>query len=257
MDRYTFKLVEDKLGKKLCYDFVKTHHYTKMVGAGSKYCFGLYEGETLIGVGLWRTPNGRLTYRLFDKLGVSDNSPILDLTRLCLIDETRKNTESYFLSLMIKHIQQNNKSIRFLITYADFNQGHNGTIYRASNWMEFGVGGDTKKSYNVLEGGRLELTSSRWLKTRKCKTISIPINKKFRYFYPLNVKRNKILKLLKDDVILFKKQHKDLEEKYRNTQEFNLKDGSVKYWCETCKCIYTEYCNHDVNVNTPHYRTCV
>ncbi len=174
MERYEMKLVENK---KECYDFVKKYHYTKMVGAGSKYCFGLFRDNILIGVGLWREPNGRLTYKLFSEFKLEKNSSILDLTRLCLIDDTLKNTESFFLSQMIKWIKNNDKDIHFLITYADYNQGHSGVIYRASNWIPFGTGGDGRKVYDINDEGKLSLTSSRWLKDKKNKTITLKIKK--------------------------------------------------------------------------------
>jgi hypothetical protein len=247
MDKYEIKLIHNK---KECYDFVKEYHYTKMVGAGSKYCFGLFENDILIGVGLWRQPNGRLTYKLFDPFDLKDNSSILDLTRLCLIDDTRKNTESFFLSKMIKWIKTNDKDIDFLITYADYNQGHSGVIYRASNWIPFGTGGDNRKVYNVDEDGRLSLTSSRWLKDKKNKTITLKIKKKFRFVFPLKIKRKKYLKIIGDKINTWILLHSKLKEEYDNEKNFSLKEG-IKYLCRFCNKIYDEedneeceFCNH-------------
>ena len=246
MERYEMKLMKNK---KECYEFVKNYHYTKMIGAGSKYCFGLYENDILIGVGLWRQPNGRLTYKLFSEFGLSDNSSILDLTRLCLIDDTLKNTESFFLSKMIKYIKKIDNDIHFLITYADYNQGHSGVIYRASNWVPFGSGGDSRKVYDIDKEGKLSLTSSRWLNKKKNKTITFKIKKKFRFVYPLKMKRNKYLKLMGDKIDIWKSIHSKLKKEYDNEDNFSMKEGK-KYLCSFCNQIYLEeeleeceYCN--------------
>jgi len=242
MDIYNFQFISDKKQKEECYDFVRKNHYTKSIGSGCKLCFGLYENENLIGVGLWRTPNGRLTYKLFEKLNVENNKKILDLTRLCCIDETRKNTESFFLGKMIKYIKNNNKDIDFLITYADFNQGHSGIIYKASNWINFGTGGDTRKVYNILENGKLELSSSRWMKDKK-NILTLKINKKFRFFYPLRIKRKKILKIFNEELQKYEVEHKKLQEQYEKTNNFNLKETDEKYYCKNCKNIFNKICN--------------
>lgn len=253
MNIYNIELIKDKKEKKICYDFVKNNHYTKMVGAGSNLCFGLYENKKLIGVGLWREPNGRLTYKLFDVFNCNyeNNKKILDLTRLVLIDETRKNTESYFLGWMIKYIK-NKLKIDYLITYADFNQGHNGIIYKASNWMSFGLGGDSRKVYKINEDGTCKLTSSRWIHLKKDKVIIIKIQKKFRYIYPLNIKRKKFIKNYKNILDNFKKEHEDLEKEYKkyDKDDFSLKEIENKCYCFLCKKFYDleekeecEFCN--------------
>jgi hypothetical protein len=226
--------IELNKNKKECYSFVENNHYTKSYGAGSKYCFSLIYNNEIVGVGLWRTPNGRLTFKLFPNL--SNNKRILDLTRLVLKENMPKNSESYFLSRMIKYIKINDMDIDYLITYADYNQGHCGIIYKASNWIPFGVGGDSRKSYHIKDNGKLELTSSRWLcKYDKDKIKIIKIKPKFRYFYPLRIKRKKIVGLM--DINKYILEHKKLEEEYLNCNDFIYKEivGQDKYVCLKCK----------------------
>ena len=105
-----------------------------------------------------------------------------------------KNTESYFLSRQIRYIKQNASDINYLITYADSNQDHRGTIYRASNWRKMGSGGDSVDIYLREEDGTEILKSSRWishLKRRgeyenyKDNIIRKKVKGKFRFYYPL------------------------------------------------------------------------
>jgi hypothetical protein len=68
---------------------------------------------------------------------------VLELRRLCLIDETPKNAESFFVSRSIKWLK-GNTDWEFILSYADMEQGHSGVIYRASNFEYLGVTGAGK-----------------------------------------------------------------------------------------------------------------
>jgi hypothetical protein len=63
------------------------------------------------------------------------DSDTLELRRFVLVQEMPKNTESFFLSKCLKWIQKNDRSIVRIVTFADPNQGHEGTIYKASNFL--------------------------------------------------------------------------------------------------------------------------
>ena len=49
-----------------CRKFVEDNHYTKNYGRGGRYYISLWYQEEMCGVGIWRQPNGRLTYKLFN-----------------------------------------------------------------------------------------------------------------------------------------------------------------------------------------------
>ena len=177
--------------------FVKDNHYTHTFGRGGKYYFNLYLNDELVGVSIWRTPNGRLTHRLVNE---ESNSCMLDLTRFVLNNDMPKNSESWFLSRNIKWLKLNT-DIKYLITYADTYENHKGIIYRATNWICFGKGGDSSRIY-LENNGVKTLKSSRWiqhLKQRgeydnyKDNIIKEKVNGKYRYLYPLRQKRKKYL----------------------------------------------------------------
>ena len=224
-----------KVNKDLkdCREFVERIHYTKSYGAGGRLYFSLWFKDKMMGVGIWREPNGRLTYKSFN---LENNKPILDLTRFCLEDEMPQNTASWFLSRQIKYIRDNCLDIHFLITYADYNQEHKGIIYRATNWIPFGVGGDGRKVYDILDDGTLKLTSSRWLnKKDKDKIKKIKIKKKFRYTLPLRMKRKKFRKTYKDTLTKFDKLWVKLDKDFKVETSFKLKEVKNKKLCLTCK----------------------
>jgi len=62
---------------------------------------------------------------------------VLELRRLCLIDATPKNAESYFVGKTLRWLRKNT-NWEFVISYADGEQGHTGVIYRASNFKYLG-----------------------------------------------------------------------------------------------------------------------
>jgi hypothetical protein len=69
-----------------------------------------------------------------------------ELARLYLIDELGKNSESWFISRAIKWVTLNHPEIKCLISYADPEAGHSGTIYRAANWIEDGRTDNERKT---------------------------------------------------------------------------------------------------------------
>lgn len=58
---------------------------------------------------------------------------VIELRRLCCIDETPKNTESYFIGWTLRWLKKNTE-YKVVVSYADAEHGHSGTIYRASNF---------------------------------------------------------------------------------------------------------------------------
>lgn len=111
---------------KDCEYIVKKWHYSKSIRAQQqKHVFSLMCVDTnkTIGVAIYGKPINRH----------ENATDALELRRLALIDETPKNTESFFLAKTLKWLEKNTKYTHVL-TYADPNQGHRGTIYKASNF---------------------------------------------------------------------------------------------------------------------------
>ena len=73
-----------------------------------------------------------------------------ELRRLCCIDDTPTNTESYFIAQTLKWIKQNT-NIEVILSYADLEQGHEGVIYKASNFYLIGQSGGGR---NLMVDGK-------------------------------------------------------------------------------------------------------
>ncbi len=103
-------------------NFVETHHYSKnMNGLHISYCFKLMDGNTMIGA---------MVYGSLGMVGVAEKytpnpSKMLELKRLVCIDETPKNTESYFIGWTLRWLQRNT-DLEMIISYADKTFGFHG-----------------------------------------------------------------------------------------------------------------------------------
>lgn len=83
---------------------------------------------------------------MYGKIGMADvwkkyakkEEDLIELRRLCCIDNTPKNTESFFIGKTLKWLKQNT-DFKKVISYADTTYNHQGTIYKASNFTHIGL----------------------------------------------------------------------------------------------------------------------
>ena len=115
-------------------DFIEKWHYSHNInGLLSQYCFKLMDGDTMVGAMIY----GGLGMANCWKKYAENKEDIIELRRLCCIDDTPKNTESYFIGKTLKWLLRNT-SIKKVISYADNTYGHRGVIYQASNFKHLG-----------------------------------------------------------------------------------------------------------------------
>lgn len=115
-------------------DFIEENHYSKSInGLKVSYSFGLYRSDELIGAMIY----GELATTAWKKYGDSERD-VLELRRLVLVDDTPKNSESYFIGKTLRWLKRYT-SARVVVSYADPNYGHSGVIYRASNFSHEGM----------------------------------------------------------------------------------------------------------------------
>ena len=113
--------------------FIETWHYSKSVnGLRWSHVFGLYHEGHLIGAMIYGSLGMANTWK---KYGDSEDD-VIELRRLCCIDKTPKNTESYFIGKTLRWLKKNT-NYKIVVSYADSFHNHVGTIYRASNF-EYG-----------------------------------------------------------------------------------------------------------------------
>jgi len=104
-------------------------HWSNVVRNTHYVCYVFYYEEAIIGVGIWSSPVAQNRMK--------DGKKTLELRRLALCKISPKNTASFVISQMIKKIKVKFPEIIKLVSYQD-NEVHLGTIYKASNWKEYG-----------------------------------------------------------------------------------------------------------------------
>lgn len=116
-------------------DFIEEWHYSKNInGLISDYCFKLLDGEDIIGGMIY----GRIAMAGVWKKYADNENELTELRRLCCIDDTPKNTESYFIGHTLRWLRKNT-SLKRVVSYADTTYNHSGTIYKASNFKNIGM----------------------------------------------------------------------------------------------------------------------
>lgn len=126
-------------------DFVEKWHYSKSInGVLSDYCFKLEDSKgNLIGAAIFGKPAMANQFKGF-------GNKTLELRRLVCVDETKRNVESYFIGRMLRWLKQNT-DLENIVSYADPEYGHQGIIYKASNFI---LKGKTASGRVILYEGK-------------------------------------------------------------------------------------------------------
>ena len=123
--------------------FVEKWHYSKNInGLNISYVFGLFYKQYLIGAIIYGSLSMANTWQKYG----TDETEVVELKRLCCIDATKKNTESFFIAKTIKFLKKYS-NYKTIVSYADPYFNHQGTIYKASNFTHEGF---TAKSKVIL-----------------------------------------------------------------------------------------------------------
>jgi hypothetical protein len=84
-----------------------------------------------------------------------EHNQVLELDRFCISPRFQiKNMASKVMSLAISAIRKERPDVKLLVSFADTAQGHEGTIYKASNWTQVGTCA-TSYVYERQDGTRI------------------------------------------------------------------------------------------------------
>jgi hypothetical protein len=119
------------INNKDAYPFLLEIHYAKRIPSIS-YCYGLFYEDELVGVVTYGTPPSH-TLRI-GIAGKENSKLILELNRLCL-KYNKKNEASFLVSKSLKMI----KGKHIIVSFADNEQNHIGTVYQACNFRYCGL----------------------------------------------------------------------------------------------------------------------
>lgn len=142
------EFIVEPCDRKEIRDFIEKWHYSQSInGVMTTYCFKMTYNGGLIGGMLY----GRLGMANTWKKYVDSENKLLELRRLCCIDDTPKNTESYFIGKTLRWLK-NNTNVEKVVSYADIDHNHKGVIYMASNFEYLGT---TSKGRRIKHGDRI------------------------------------------------------------------------------------------------------
>lgn len=129
-------------------NFIERYHYSKNVnGLATDYCFKLLDTDgEMIGAMLY----GKIAMANVWKKYAQRESDLIELKRLCCVDDTPKNTESFFIGHTLRWLKKNT-DVKTVISYADTTYNHEGTIYKASNFIHKGM---TPKGKVIMYNGK-------------------------------------------------------------------------------------------------------
>lgn len=111
----------------------KRWHYSKSMPVGKLVKIGFWENEKFIGCvifGRGANPN------LLSPFGLTQSQGC-ELTRVAL--RKHDTATSSILARAIKMLKTHCPGLKLVVSYADVDQGHSGTIYQATNWIYDGL----------------------------------------------------------------------------------------------------------------------
>ena len=167
--------------------FIERHHYSKSEnGVKVTQCFEVTsEGYGQVGAVLF----GQMSTTAWRKFGAAEVE-VLELRRLVLSDLPGHNSESYVVGWCLRWIKKNLPAVKCVVSYADPMHGHDGTIYRASNFEYLGTTPDDKGFTDTDTG---KMYHSRALRT-KYKGEFKPFVKKLRAKFQQGLLKETVLK---------------------------------------------------------------
>ena len=136
----------EEVPRKSVVKFIEKHHYSHNVnGVQSLYHYGLFrEGNfgipKMIGAMMYAHPSMPATAAKYNPI---NPDKCLELRRLVCIDDTPKNTESYFIGQSFKLLKRDT-DMEVIVSFADQHYGHAGIIYQASNFDYLGETGGSR-----------------------------------------------------------------------------------------------------------------
>ena len=143
----------EQIPRKSIVGFIEKHHYSHNVnGVQSIYHFGLFrEGNfglpTMIGAMMYAYPSMPSTAAKYNPI---NPNRCLELRRLVCVDDTPKNTESYFIGQTFKWLKEYT-DMEVIVSFADTHYGHDGVIYKATNFEYLG---ETSKGQVLMVDGK-------------------------------------------------------------------------------------------------------
>ena len=127
MDGYEVR----EITRKETEPFIIGIHYAKR-WPSITWSFGLFVCGVLVGVCTYGTPASATLKRGICGDELKDS--VIELNRLCLLDN-KKNEASFLVSASLRLLPK----CKIVVSFADTEQGHKGTVYQAANFIYCGL----------------------------------------------------------------------------------------------------------------------
>lgn len=114
--------------------YIAKYHYTKTFPDSTRFSFWAWAGDTFAGAITFGMGVGKQQYLAL--LPDLQRGQYVELTRLWSPDYMPTNTESRIIGSAIRKLP---KEVRLVMSFADSAQGHEGTIYKATNFSYHGM----------------------------------------------------------------------------------------------------------------------
>jgi hypothetical protein len=165
-------------------------HYAKRLPAQPIIAYNVFENDVWCGVVIFNNGIGNINSPYNLKKG-----QVCELCRVAL--NGKQSTTSKAVSIAIKLFKKQNPLVKLLVSYADSDEGHNGTIYQAMNWYFTGSNKTGDKFIDPKTGKDIHSRSHSptgiviqfGVKKRVIKTgdlVKIKKGVKHKYIYPLD-----------------------------------------------------------------------
>lgn len=157
---------------------VEKWHYSQSMPASKRVHYGVWENGNFIGCVIFaRGAN--------NNIGSPYNLSQTQVTELVRVALTKHSTPvSRIVSIAIKILRTSSPDLKLLVSYADPNEGHNGTIYQAMNWVFEGLSKSTVLYKVKGKFVHQRTASSAMGNISGLETKKLP--DKLKYLYPLD-----------------------------------------------------------------------
>ncbi len=156
----------------------ENYHYAKRMVTGKTIKIGVWEDEKFIGCLIYGRGANNNALKKYN-LKITEGC---ELMRVAL--KEHKTSVTKIMSISRKLLLKNSPNLKLIISYADPAQGHEGTIYKADNWIYEGLT-DKVDYYINSKGKELHWRNARFAQKRGEKLKMFYRPGKHKYLYPL------------------------------------------------------------------------
>ena len=177
-------------------------HYSRAMPS-IKYVYNVWnDDDEWCGVIIYSSGANMHIASVFDKW----QGQVLELVRVALNGKQGHNTTSTAVAMSLKALHKEAPWVDVVVSYADLDQNHIGTLYQATNWMYTGITNVDTVSAFIIHGKKMHpksvyskgwKQSLLWLRENVDPNTKEFITKgKHKYVYPMNKVMRKRLELL-------------------------------------------------------------